>query len=205
MLQRRRDVPRGPSKDSPQSLMFLGNTQNNERVIQTRMDTDPPRMDTDNVPARDCLIFFPIADFVRFNPYRSVVIRVHPWLSSRSFQSRERRENQDLDTNHDEISRCWTLAVHESQCSVQRLRACAGDAARGGASRKTDATIATSKPRPTAFQASIRPAPKKPEIASFQRSHTRSETQASCRSASKRDFTRRGARCPRRHRAKVGR
>ena len=27
---------------SPQSFMFLGNTQNNEKVIQTRMDTDRP-------------------------------------------------------------------------------------------------------------------------------------------------------------------
>jgi hypothetical protein len=41
---------------SPQSFMFLGNTQNNEKVIQTRMDTDSPRMDTDNAPAKDCLI-----------------------------------------------------------------------------------------------------------------------------------------------------
>jgi hypothetical protein len=37
--------------------MFLGNTQNNEKAILTRMDTDPPRMNTDNAPARDCLIF----------------------------------------------------------------------------------------------------------------------------------------------------
>jgi hypothetical protein len=75
--------------------MFLGNTQNNEKVIQTRMDTDPPQMDTDNAPARDCLILFPIADFVRISPCRSVVIRVHPWLSSRSFQSRANRQRRE--------------------------------------------------------------------------------------------------------------
>jgi hypothetical protein len=69
---------------SPQSFMFLGNTQNNEKMIQTRMDTD-------NAPARDCLIFFPITDFVRLSPSRSVVIRVPPLLSSSSFQSKVRR------------------------------------------------------------------------------------------------------------------